>query len=65
MKSKKEQVLELFYNYPTKEWHFEEIVRESRLARSKVNNWLKKFIKKKLIKRIKKKCFFSYSSSLL
>lgn len=55
MQSKEEKVLELFFENPTKEWHFEEIVNESKIARSKTNGWLKKFIKNKLIKRIKKK----------
>jgi len=55
MKSKENNILELFFNYPTKEWHFEEIVRESKIARSKADSWLKKLLKQKLIKRIKKK----------
>lgn len=55
MKSKENKIIELFFQYPTREWHFEEIVNEARIARSKADNWLKKFIKENLIKRIKKK----------
>jgi predicted nucleotidyltransferase len=53
MESKEPQVLELFFNYPTKEWHFEEILKSSKIARSKVDRWLKKLIKEQLIQRIK------------
>lgn len=55
MKSKEDRVIELFFENPTKEWHFEKIVKETRIARSKINNWLKKFLKEELIKRIKKR----------
>tara|TARA_Y100000310_G_scaffold260603_1_gene269604 strand:- start:8314 stop:8874 length:561 start_codon:yes stop_codon:yes gene_type:complete len=55
MRSKEENILELFFENPAKESHFEEIVSEVKIARSKTNNWLKKLIKEKLIKRIKKK----------
>ena len=55
MQSKENKVIELFFENPTKEWHFGEIVKETKIARSKTDNWLKKFIKNKLIKRIKKK----------
>jgi predicted nucleotidyltransferase len=55
MKSKEDKIIKLFYDNPTKEWHFEEIVKESGLARSKVSNWLNVFINKNLIKKIKKK----------
>lgn len=53
MKSKEEKVLELFFNAPTREWHFEEILQETTMARSKVDRWLKRFVKEGLIKRIK------------
>jgi predicted nucleotidyltransferase len=55
MKSKEERVLELFFDSPTKEWHFEEILKEAKLARSKANEWLKRFMRQGLVKRIKKK----------
>ena len=55
MKSKEKKVMELFFDNPTREWHFEEIVKESKIARSKADSWLKKFIKVGLIQKIKKK----------
>ncbi len=53
MKSKENIVLELFFDNPTKEWHFEEILKEAKIARSKADSWLKKFTKEGLIQRIK------------
>ena len=47
--------MELFFNNPTKEWHFEEILKAAFIARSKANQWLKKLVKDKVVKRIKKK----------
>src|SRR3989338_1769858 len=55
MQSKEKNVMELFFENPTREWHFEEIVKEAKIARSKTDSWLKKFIKNRLVKRIKKK----------
>ena len=55
MKSKEEKVLELFFESPTREWHFEEILKEAKITRSKADGWLKKFLKEKLIKRIKER----------
>ena len=55
MKSKEEQVLELFFNNPTREWHFEEILKEVNIARSKATGWLKQFMKEGLIMRIKER----------
>ena len=53
MESKENSILELFFNNPTKHWHFEEIVKTAGIARSKADRWLKKFIKEELVKRIK------------
>lgn len=55
MESKEEQVMELFFENPTREWHFEEVVKEAGIARSKADSWLKSFIKGGLIKRVKRK----------
>lgn len=55
MKSKEGMVLELFFDCPTKEWHFEEILSEAKIARSKADGWLKKLIKEGLIRRVKNK----------
>src|SRR3989344_1507993 len=55
MQSKEKVLLELFFDNPTREWHFEEIIKEAKTARSKADRWLKKFIKEGLIKRLKEK----------
>lgn len=55
MESKEGKVMELFFENPTREWHFEEIVKEADISRSKADNWLKKFVKDGLIRRIKKR----------
>jgi len=60
MESKEDQVLELFFNNPTKEWHFEEILKEAKITRSKADKWLKQFIKEKLIRKIKEKSKMPY-----
>ena len=53
MKSKEEDLLELFFNNPTRELHFEDILKEVKIARSKAGRWLKRFIKEGFIKRVK------------
>lgn len=55
MESKEETILELFFDNPTRQWHFEEIVKEAKIARSKADRWLKKFVKEQLIKKVKEK----------
>lgn len=55
MESKEENILGLFFNEPTKEWHFEGIVREAKITRSKADRWLKQFIKDGVIRRIKER----------
>lgn len=53
--SKEQNILKLFFNEPTRQWHFEEILKEARLSRPQANSWLKKFLKQNLIIRIKPK----------
>lgn len=55
MKSKEDRIYELFFNYPTREWHFEELVKCAKIARSKADHWLKKCSKESIIKRVKEK----------
>ncbi|MBI5393408.1 nucleotidyltransferase domain-containing protein [Candidatus Woesearchaeota archaeon] len=55
MESKELILLNLFFNYPTKQWHFEDIVKESTVTRGKVDQWLKRFIENRLIIKIKEK----------
>ena len=52
MMSKENLVLERFYNYPTKHWHFNELAVD--IAESKLDRWLKRFQKQKIIIRVKK-----------
>ncbi|SRR4030043_606544 len=51
--SKENKLLELFFNYPSKHWHFSELSEKTGLADSKLNKWLKRFMKEKLILRKK------------
>lgn len=60
MRSKQESVIELFFNNPTRQWHFEEILKEAKITRSKSNKWLKKFVKQGLVKRIKERSKMPY-----
>lgn len=55
MQSKENIILELFFENPSRQWHFEEILKQAKIARSKADRWLKKFVKEKLIKRVKQK----------
>ncbi len=53
--NKEENIVKLFYNEPTKHWHFEAILKEAKISRPQAVQWLKQFIKRNLIQRIKKK----------
>ena len=55
MESKEENILGLFFNNPTREWHFEEIIKEAKITRSKADKWLKRFIEEGLIRRVKER----------
>ncbi len=55
MKSKEESIMELFFENPTRQWHFEEILKEAKITRSKSDRWLKKLNNEGLIKRIKER----------
>jgi predicted nucleotidyltransferase len=51
--SRELDLLELFFNYPTKQWHFKELKERTKLADSKLAKWLTKFQKENLILRNK------------
>ena len=51
--SKENKVIALFFNNPTKHWHFEEVLRKSSVSRSKAHKWLLKFTGEKIVKHIK------------
>ena len=53
MASKEEFILVLFFNEPSRHWHFENIIKESKVSRSKVNKWLKKLESEGMIQHIK------------
>lgn len=53
MQSKQDRIIGLFFNQSTREWHFEEILREAEITRSKAIKWLKWFVKEGLICRVK------------
>ena len=55
MRSKEDNILELFFENPTKEWHFNEILKKANITRSKANKWLIYFQKENFIKKIKEK----------
>jgi hypothetical protein len=55
MPSKEDNVLELFFNESSKHWHFEEIVKQSKLTRDKVNKWIRKFLDEGIITKVKEK----------
>ena len=55
MKSKEDNLLELFFNNPSREWHFEEILKEADITRSKATKWLKSFVNEGLIRKVKEK----------
>ncbi len=52
MKSR-ETLKELFYNNPTKYWHFEQLRQEAGLSRAQTNEWIKRLLKENVIVRIK------------
>ncbi len=59
--SKEENVLRLILeNSPLKEWHFEEIVKESHVTRVVASKWLQKYLQLGLLNKVKEKGKFSY-----
>ena len=37
MKSKQDRIIELFFEEPTRQWHFEKILKEAKITRSKAD----------------------------
>ena len=60
---KEEAVLELFFNEPTKHWHFENILEEAKISRPQACLWLRKLQKEKIIQRVKKRAKMPYYKS--
>lgn len=51
---KRESVLSLFFNEPTKHWPFKDILTKSGVSRPQVAAWLKRLVTEKLVMRFKK-----------
>ena len=49
----KTSVKELFFDYPTRQWHFGQLLEETGLSRAQVNYWLKRLVSEKIIRRVK------------
>ena len=54
MRSKEDIVLESFFN-SSKHWHFDGLLKRTKISRSQLSQWLKKFAVEGLIKRVKPK----------
>src|SRR3989338_1461431 len=52
---KEKNMLELFLNEPSKHWHFEELLNTAKISRPQAVLWLKEFLKKNLILKMKPK----------
>ena len=50
---RKENLKGLFFNYTTKHWHFEELLKKSGLSRAQTNEWLQRLQEEKLIQKVK------------
>ena len=61
---KKDNVLELFFNEPTKHWHFKEIVKKAKISEQRANYWLSQLMKEGIIHHIKPKGKMPYFISL-
>jgi predicted nucleotidyltransferase len=48
-------IKEIFFNHPSKEWHFEQVLKTSGLSRGQTNEWLKRLCKNEIILRNKPK----------
>ncbi len=55
-----EKIKALFFEETLKHWHFEEIVKASRLSRERVNYFLKQLLKNELIIKVKPKVKMPY-----
>ncbi len=53
--NKENNILKLFFNQPTKHWHFEDIIEKADISRPQAALWLKKFMEQRLINRVKTK----------
>jgi predicted nucleotidyltransferase/biotin operon repressor len=54
-KSKENRILELFLNSSIKPWHFDELVKKTKMSRSVVLKWLDRLQKEGIIKKVKER----------
>jgi len=54
-KMKKNEILNLFFNEPSRHWHFTEITKKAGISKQQANKWLKRFLKERLIEHEKPK----------
>ena len=47
------EIKQMFFNDTLRRWYFEDIIKESKISRERVNYFLKQLLKEDLIKRIK------------
>jgi len=43
--SKEPKIVELFFNEPSKYWHFKDIVKTAKISENRANYWLKNLLK--------------------
>lgn len=51
--SKADLVLDLFFQEPTKHWHFDEVVKTTKISRPQASLWLKTFCQTLMVKKNK------------
>lgn len=61
--SREEEILKLFFEEPTRHWHFSEIKEKVPLPDNKVSRWLKIFIQKNIIRKFTPKQKMPYYTS--
>jgi len=47
--SKELRIFEIFFNEPSRHWHFKDIVKHARISENRANYWLKNLLKEKII----------------
>ena len=55
LKSKEENIVNLFYNESAKQWHFTEIVQQAKISKKQASLWLRKLTKESVIAHVKPK----------
>ena len=59
--SKENNILKLILeNSPTRQWHFEDVVKQTKVTRAVANKWLRKYCEEELLKRVKENKRFPY-----